>query len=268
MEQRHGRRNASHGGAKRNQSKVSKTTVASEEPPDPWAASAQASAQAKPAEKVSSADTESWEKPASPPDSFEGEHGDPSGAVGRNGKKNQEEVKAADRDGEDHDKRSDRREPKWNGDSEDRWRNGRKKSSGGGDGDGEGHDDGSSGDDSSRRDRRRRKKDKRRRPRRDPSSSPSSSSSESSSSSSRRSSSSDDRKARRKNRGSRKVDHSKNVKIPAFDGTNNKYRDYRRQVKRYTQLVGKEGTGLALQLNLSGEALEVTRHLKPRKLKG
>ena len=267
MEQRHGRRNASHGGAKRNQSKVSKTTVASEEPPDPWAASAQASAQAKPAEKVSSADTESWEKPASPPDSFEGEHGDPSGAVGRNGKKNQEEVKAADRDGEDHDKRSDRREPKWNGDSEDRWRNGRKKSSGGGDGDGEGHDDGSSGDDSSRRDRRRRKKDKRRRPRRDPSSSPSSSSSESSSSSSRRSSSSDDRKARRKNRGSRKVDHSKNVKIPAFDGTNNKYRDYRRQVKRYTQLVGKEGTGLALQLNLSGEALEVTRHLKPRKLK-
>ena len=27
---------ASHSGAKRNQSKVSKTTVAPEEPPDPW----------------------------------------------------------------------------------------------------------------------------------------------------------------------------------------------------------------------------------------
>ena len=58
--------------------------------------------------------------------------------------------------------------PSGNGDSEDRWRNGRKKSSGGGDGDGEGNDDGSSGDDSSQRDRRRRKKDKSRRPRRDP----------------------------------------------------------------------------------------------------
>ena len=53
------------------------------------------------------------------------------------------------------------------------------------------------------------------------------------------------------------MDHSKNVKIPCFDGTSSRYRDYRRSVKRYTQLVGREGTGLALQLNLTGDALEV-----------
>ena len=32
-------------------------------------------------------------------------------------------------------------------------------------------------------------------------------------------------------------------------------------------MVGKEGTGLALQLNLQGEALEITRHLSARRLK-
>lgn len=57
------------------------------------------------------------------------------------------------------------------------------------------------------------------------------------------------------------------MKIPCFDGTSSRYRDYRRSVKRYTQLVGREGTGLALQLNLTGDALEVTRHLSARRLK-
>ena len=258
-----GRRRSTKTGGGTTKAKTAKPDAVPEEPLDRWAASAQENLTGK----VSAADTESWEKPGSAPDSFEGgEQGAASNAGSGHGRKKQEQEKGADREGEDHERREDRREPKWNGDSEDRWRGGHKKKPDGGDepGDGSG---GSSDEDSPGRDRRRHKKDKdkRRRPRRDPSSSPSSS--ESSSSSSRSSSSSEARRSRKKRRGDRKVDHSKNVKIPAFDGTNSKYRDYRRQVKRYTQLVGKEGTGLALQLNLSGEALEVTRHLKPRKLK-
>ena len=45
------------------------------------------------------------------------------------------------------------------------------------------------------------------------------------------------------------------------------YKEYRRSVKRYTKLVGKPGAGLALQLNLSGEALDITKTLSARRLK-
>lgn len=38
-------------------------------------------------------------------------------------------------------------------------------------------------------------------------------------------------------------------------------------MKRYTKLVGKEGTGLALQLNLSGESLEITRTWSARRVR-
>ncbi len=102
------------------------------------------------------------------------------------------------------------------------------------------------------------------------SSSSTSSTSSRSSSSSSSSSSSDKRKSHsRKHRHHyrKPVDHSKNVRMPAFDGHQKQYREYRRAVKRYAKLVGKEGTGLALQLNLQGEALEITRHLSARRLK-
>jgi len=57
------------------------------------------------------------------------------------------------------------------------------------------------------------------------------------------------------------------VKIPVFDGVQKHYKEYRRAVKRYGKLVGKAGTGLALQLNLSGEAVEITKHLSARRLR-
>ena len=160
-----------------------------------------------------------------------------------------------------HDRRRDRREPAWHGDAPDRWREPRK---------GKHHRRRSSSSSrSSRSGNRGRKQDRRQRRQRppsDPSSSPSSSSSSTTSSSSSSSSSSKSRSKRKSDR-RRRVDHSKNVKIPCFDGTSSRYRDYRRSVKRYTQLVGREGTGLALQLNLTGDALEVTRHLSARRLK-
>lgn len=159
-----------------------------------------------------------------------------------------------------HDRRTDRREPAWHGDAPDRWREPRK---------GRHHRRSPSSSRSSRSGNRGRKQDRRerrQRPPSDPSTSPSSSSSSSTSSSSSSSSSSKSRSKRKRDR-RRRVDHSKNVKIPCFDGTSSRYREYRRSVKRYTQLVGKEGTGLALQLNLTGDALEVTRHLSARRLK-
>ena len=58
------------------------------------------------------------------------------------------------------------------------------------------------------------------------------------------------------------------MKIPAFDGTNNKYRDYRRQVKKVHSISGKGGHWFSSSVELVWRGpLEVTRHLKPRKLK-
>ena len=51
------------------------------------------------------------------------------------------------------------------------------------------------------------------------------------------------------------------MRIPAFDSHQKHYREYRRAVKRYAKLVGKQGTGLALQLNLTRD---ITRHLSAR----
>ena len=95
----------------------------------------------------------------------------------------------------------------------------------------------------------------------------SSGSNSSASESSSSSSSSSTRSRRRRRDKKKKVDHSRNVKIPTFDGIQSHYKEYRRAVKRYTKLVGKEGTGLALQLNLSGEALEITRTLSAGRLR-
>ena len=109
-----------------------------------------------------------------------------------------------------------------------------------------------------------------RRRKKDPSSSPSSSTSSSSSSddsSGDRSYRGSRRKSKRSSHRKKPVDHSKNVKIPMFDNQAKHYREFRRAVKRYTKLVGKEGTGLAIQLNLTGEALDVTKHLSARKLR-
>lgn len=53
-----------------------------------------------------------------------------------------------------------------------------------------------------------------------------------------------------------------------FDNQAKHYREFRRAVRRYTKLVGKHGTGLAIQLNLTGESLDVTKHLSARKLRG
>ena len=55
--------------------------------------------------------------------------------------------------------------------------------------------------------------------------------------------------------------------MPTFDGVQKHYKEDRRAVKRYAKLVGKTGTGLALQLNLTGEALEITKNLSARILK-
>lgn len=38
-------------------------------------------------------------------------------------------------------------------------------------------------------------------------------------------------------------------------------------MKRYTKRVGKEGTGLALQLNLSAKSLEITRTWSARRVR-
>ena len=57
------------------------------------------------------------------------------------------------------------------------------------------------------------------------------------------------------------------MKIPSFDGVQKHYKEYRRAVKRYTKIVGKDGTGLALQLHLSGEALEIAKNMSARRLK-
>ena len=127
--------------------------------------------------------------------------------------------------------------------------------------------------DSLSRQSRSRKSDRhhqRRRRKKDPSSSPSSSSSSSSSSSesdSDRSHHGEHRRSKRFSHRKKPVDHSKNVKIPTFDNQAKHYREFRRAVRRYTKLVGKEGTGLAIQLNLTGEALDVTKHLSARKLR-
>lgn len=57
-------------------------------------------------------------------------------------------------------------------------------------------------------------------------------------------------------------DHSNNVKLPAFDGVQKHYREYRGAVKRYAELVGNSGTGLlAVHLKLTGEALEIAKNL-------
>ena len=107
------------------------------------------------------------------------------------------------------------------------------------------------------------REDRRRKSRRYRADSPSSESDLSSSSSSE----TEEDARRRRDHGRKKVDHSRNVKIPVFDGVQKHYKEYRRAVKRYGKLVGKAGTGLALQLNLSGEAVEITKHLSARRLR-
>ena len=107
------------------------------------------------------------------------------------------------------------------------------------------------------------REDRRRKTRRYRADSPSSESDLSSSSSSE----TEEDARRRRDHGRKKVDHSRNVKIPVFDGVQKHYKEYRRAVKRYGKLVGKAGTGLALQLNLSGEAVEITKHLSARRLR-
>ena len=219
----------------------------------------------KNAGKTSSGGSDGWQKPGDGPDPLQ----DPWSRKEENEREKKEKKSKKEKrnkhESEErhstHDRRTDRREPAWHGDAPDRWREPRK---------GKHRRRSPSSSRSSKSGNRGRKQDRRerrQRPPSDPSSSPSSSSSSSTSSSSSSSSSSSKSRSKRKSDRRHRVDHSKNVKIPCFDGTSSRYREYRRSVKRYSQLVGKEGTGLALQLNLTGDALEVTRHLSARRLK-
>ena len=204
--------------------------------------------------------------------------------VGEKKPKKEKKDKKQKRNQENHEKRDDRGEPRWHGDTVSRWHQGRWESYGRDmvyetDPWANGRQDPPPSTQTPPGRHRRvtitpvsEKRRARAKHRHSPSSSPSSSSSSSSKSRSSGSSSSDSRR-RRKRHGHRRrhykktVDHSKNVKIPGFDGQQKHYREYRRSVKRYAKLVGSEGTGLALQLNLTGEPLEITRHLSARKLK-